>query len=242
MELTIIGEWGGFPPAGGATSGFLIKEDNFTLLLECGSGVVSAVQKVCDLGEIDAVLFSHYHFDHYCDLGALLYGRLVKTQLGKINSALPVYAPEDPRLDEFRLKPYAECYGYSEMDKLHIGPFGLSFIKNNHPVDCFAIKIESGNKKIVFTADTAYYNELAEFAANADILISECSFYADMDGSGPGHMNSLDAGTLAQKAAVKELILTHLPHFGEHEILIKQAAEKYLGKITLARQFLKLAI
>ncbi|MBQ4347838.1 MAG: MBL fold metallo-hydrolase, partial [Firmicutes bacterium] len=69
-----------------------------------------------------------------------------------------------------------------------------------------------------------------------------CSFYADMDGSGPGHMNSHDAGTLAQKAAVKELILTHLPHFGEHEILIKQAAEKYLGKITLARQFLKLAI
>lgn len=54
MKITIIGHWGGFPKANEATSGYLIEHDNYKLLLECGSGVVSSLQKITDIKNIDA--------------------------------------------------------------------------------------------------------------------------------------------------------------------------------------------
>ena len=47
-------------------------------------------------------------------------------------------------------------------------------------------------------------------------------------------MTSTEAGTLASKASVKQLMLTHLPHYGEHQQLVEEAAARYGGTLTLA--------
>jgi ribonuclease BN (tRNA processing enzyme) len=67
------------------------------------------------------------------------------------------------------------------------------------------------------------------------LYVSECNFYADQNGKAAGHMNSIDAGTIAKEAGVGELLLTHLPHFGNHEDLVQQAQEVFPGKVDLAR-------
>jgi len=41
MQLALLGCYGPYPPAGGACSGYLVSEDGYNLLLDCGNGVMS---------------------------------------------------------------------------------------------------------------------------------------------------------------------------------------------------------
>lgn len=240
MKVTVIGHWGGFPKVGEATSGYLIEHDNYKLLLECGSGVVSSLQKVVDLGKLDAVLITHYHYDHCCDIGPLQYARQIKTQLGEINNPLPIYAPNGDFFNLLKWEDYTYGESFNEDSNLNLGPFEISFIKNNHPIEAYSVKIKCDNKIFSFTSDTSYFDELTSFFNESDLLIAECSFYAHMDGTKAGHLNSAQAGELAKKANVNKLILTHLPHFGNHEDLIAQAKQYYNGEIILASYLMEL--
>lgn len=240
MKVTVIGHWGGFPKVGEATSGYLIEHDNYKLLLECGSGVVSSLQKVVDLGKLDAVLITHYHYDHCCDIGPLQYARQIKTQLGEINNPLPIYAPNGDFFNLLKWEDYTYGESFNEDSNLNLGPFEISFIKNNHPIEAYSVKIKCDNKIFSFTSDTSYFDELTSFFNESDLLIAECSFYAHMDGTKAGHLNSAQVGELAKKANVNKLILTHLPHFGNHEDLIAQAKQYYNGEIILASYLMEL--
>jgi len=234
MKITIIGPWGGFPREGEATSGYLIEHDNYKLLLECGSGVVSSLQKVTDIKYIDAALITHYHYDHCCDIGPLQYAWQIKTQLGEISAPLPIYAPEGEFFKLLKWEEYTYGVSFNEESNLVLGPFKISFIKNVHPVEAYSVKIKCADKIFSFTSDTSYFEDLAEFFSDSDLLICECSFYSDMDGTKAGHLNSSQAGILAERANVGKLVLTHLPHFGDLNDLLTQAKEHYIGKTELA--------
>lgn len=242
MKVTIIGHWGGFPKVGEATSGYLIEHNDYKLLLECGSGVLSSLQKVIDLGSLNAVLISHYHYDHCCDIGPLQYARQIKTLLGEINNPLPIYAPQGEFFNLLKWEDYTYGESFNEESTLNIGPFEISFIKNNHPVEAYSIKIKCDNKVLAFTSDTSYFDGLNHFFMDSDLLIAECSFYAHMDGTKVGHLNSAQAGMLAEKANVKKLLLTHLPHFGNINELIEQSRQNYNGEIALASYLMELNI
>ena len=51
-----------------ACSGYLIEEDGFHLLLDCGNGVFSKLRRFIDYVDVDAVVISHLHADHFLDL------------------------------------------------------------------------------------------------------------------------------------------------------------------------------
>lgn len=242
MKVTIIGHWGGFPKVGEATSGYLIEHDDYKLLLECGSGVLSSLQKVIDLGRLDAVLVTHYHYDHCCDIGPLQYARQIKTLLGEINTPLPIYAPDGEFFKLLKWEDYTYGESFNEDSVLKLGPFEISFIRNVHPVEAYSVKIKCDNKLLGFTSDTSYFDNLTDFFKDTEVLIAECSFYAHMDGTKAGHLNSAQAGILAKKSNVNKLVLTHLPHFGNLNDLIEQSRQNYNGEIVLASYLMEINI
>src|SRR6202035_427971 len=65
VRLTIVGRSPSWPDAGGACSGYLIEERGYRLLLDCGPGVFAKLRQVIDYLELDAVLISHMHGDHF---------------------------------------------------------------------------------------------------------------------------------------------------------------------------------
>ncbi|MBS2968275.1 MBL fold metallo-hydrolase [Metabacillus sp. KIGAM252] len=236
MKLTIIGHWGGFPGPGEASSGYLLQKNGFNLLIDCGSAVLSQLQFYMPLKELDAVLISHYHHDHVADIGPLQYGRLVAGFLEEDIPVLPIYGHNGDKEGFSRLTYKHTTLGnaYNPDETLEIGPFQISFLKTNHPVECYAFRITDGESVIVYTADSSFKEEFIPFAEGADLLISECNFYAGQDGKSAGHMNSLDAAAIARDAGVKQCILTHLPHFGNHEELLAEAKTLYKGSLSLA--------
>jgi ribonuclease BN (tRNA processing enzyme) len=239
MKLTIIGFWGGYPNKNGASSGYILEHEGFNLLIDCGSGILAKIQNIIQPEELDAVLISHYHTDHIADIGVLQHARLIQGFLGKSFPALPIYGHSFDKAEFAKLtyKEITKGIAYSPDDVLTVGPFQVSFLKTDHPVPCFAMRIEANGKSMVYTADSSFKEEFIEFSKGADLLLCECNFYKHQNGKSAGHMNSVDAGRLAASAGVKQLILTHLPHYGDLSKLISEASTEYTGIIKLAEEF-----
>ncbi|MDQ0268837.1 MBL fold metallo-hydrolase [Cytobacillus purgationiresistens] len=236
MNFTVIGSCGGYPKANEASAGYLLEHKGFYLLIDCGSAVLSKMQSFFQPEDLDAVIISHYHPDHIADIGVLQHARLIQGFLGMKRDCLPVYghALDEQEFAKLTYKEITKGIPYESEMPINIGPFTITFLRTDHPVPCFAMRIEADGHAIVYTADTSFKEELVTFSKEANLLVSECNFYSHQEGKGAGHMNSHDNGKLANSANVKHLLLTHLPHYGTIDKLKDEASAYYKGPISLA--------
>lgn len=234
MKVTVLGYYGGYPANGIGTSSYLIEADGFHLLMDCGSGALLSLEKVLDPLQLDAVILSHYHHDHVADVGVLqYYWQLHETRPNL--STLPIYGPTaDPLMFGSLTWPHAsQGHGYGPQDTLHIGPLVVTFLPMKHPVPAFGMRItdEQTGEVLVFTADTAYIPELAPFAHQADLLMTDTNFYDGKTGT-KWHMTASESGRVAADAKVGQLLLTHLPQTGDLTTL-QQEAQTAAGDIPV---------
>ncbi|NQX58164.1 MBL fold metallo-hydrolase [Paenibacillus qinlingensis] len=236
MKITVIGRWGAYPKRGEATAGFLVEVGNHKILLDCGSGVLSVLQNGIELHELTTVFISHNHFDHMADLGALQYACLIDMDLKQRETPLPLFIAKDAK-DEWTI-PVLNGTIEHEINQDTVvsleNGLTLTFFQTDHDVYCLGVKLSYEGKSLVYTADTRYDESLVPYLKDADLLITEASFYANFDAARYGHMTSTEAGLLASKAGVKKLLLTHLPHFGDIQLLKEEAALMFQGEVILA--------
>ncbi|MFP4201273.1 MAG: MBL fold metallo-hydrolase [Clostridia bacterium] len=223
MELTVLGCYSPFPRAGGACPGYLIREEDDYLLLECGSGTLSRLAEFIPITKIDNVIISHLHGDHCSDLAILKYAadydvradaRAARSdttpQSEPPGQGITVYSPPQPE-EEFRRIAYKEALFSRPLlpeDTLTLGPFELSFAETDHPIPCLAMRIRGASATLAYTADTAPSKDVEELARGADLLLAEASLPEGCEGF-RGHMTASDAGRMAKGADVARLLLTH---------------------------------
>lgn len=236
MNITPIGIWGGYPNKNEATCAYLVEQDGFRCLLDCGSGVIAAVQNYTELKDIDAVIISHYHPDHVADVGVLQHAAMVGMQLKEWDVPLPIYAHDQDAAGFAALsyKGVTEGRAIQAQDTLELGPFQVTFCETDHPAYCLAMRFTDGKSTAVFTADTAWRDELVAFSQNADLLVSEANLYEKYLGIIQGHMSGSQAGQLATQAAAKQLLLTHLPQYGNLSEILVEAKKTYSGDVAFA--------
>ncbi|HEV2369108.1 MAG TPA: MBL fold metallo-hydrolase, partial [Acidimicrobiales bacterium] len=68
LRLTVLGCSGSYPGPGQACSGYLVRHGATTVWLDAGSGTLANLQLHVALGEIDAIVLSHEHPDHWSDV------------------------------------------------------------------------------------------------------------------------------------------------------------------------------
>jgi ribonuclease BN (tRNA processing enzyme) len=243
LSITVIGHWGAYPGLGEATSCYLLRSEGVSILLDCGSGALSQLQDIIPLNEIEAVVLSHYHADHIADLGCIQYAARIDMNLGRRKAPLRVFGHEEsPGFAKLGYLDFAVGASYRSESNLIIGPFCFSFTATVHPDLNYAMRIECGGKSLVYTGDTGQSTSLVDFARKTDLLICEASLYNENQGKIPGHMSAGEAGNLAKEANAGMLVVTHLPHYGEHERLKDQALSAFGGQTLLARRMLTLEL
>ena len=82
MKLTVLGNNGPYPAAGSACSGYLLQSGAANILIDCGNGVLSNIQKIISLDELDAVILTHLHSDHISDMYVLKYAIQLRRKRG----------------------------------------------------------------------------------------------------------------------------------------------------------------
>ncbi|MGH2944578.1 MAG: MBL fold metallo-hydrolase, partial [Solirubrobacteraceae bacterium] len=68
MRITVLGKSPAWQDADGACSGYLVEDDGTCLLVDCGSGVFSKLRCFRDYVDVDAIVITHMHADHFLDL------------------------------------------------------------------------------------------------------------------------------------------------------------------------------
>ncbi|OMF69969.1 MBL fold metallo-hydrolase [Paenibacillus glucanolyticus] len=235
MNVKILGYWGGYPAAGGATAGYLVTTDEGQILLDCGSGVMSKLPSETGVEALSGVILSHLHHDHIADLGVLQYAAAGAIRNGRMSHKLKLYAPDNPvELLSGLRGEHTEVITIDPSTKIRLAGAEIEFVQVQHTITCYAVKITYKGKVLVYSGDTSYCDSLIELARDADIFLCEATICeGSVHTTGQGHMDALQAGMIAGQANVKQLVLVHLPGDGNLELMRHEASRSYGGLVDI---------
>jgi ribonuclease BN (tRNA processing enzyme) len=244
MKLTVLGCSGSVPGPDSPASGYLVEAEGYRLVLDMGHGAFGALQRYVDPTDVDAIVITHLHADHFVDLTAwivaLRYGgegyRLSGTEgriplIGPAGTRDRLEAAYDPLTRKLALH---ELFGFSTPKTCEMGPFALSFATVNHPTPCTAVRLTYGDRSLVYSGDTGESEALVKLADGADVLLCEASFGPDEEYVPDLHLTGRQAGEHADRAGVERLIVTHVPPWGSREVALAEASEEFHGPAELA--------
>lgn len=235
MDIKILGYWGGYPSAGGATAGYLIHTGEGQILLDCGSGVMSRLVQYTSVDKLDGVILSHLHYDHMADIGILQYAAVSAIRNGRMKKKLTLFAPDEPaNILNTLYGDHSDIHRIDSNRKIHLAGAEIEFVSVSHTVPCYAVKVTYQGKVLVYSGDTSYCDALVELARDADIFLCEATICeGSVHTTGAGHMSASQAGMIADQAKVKRLVLVHLPGDGNLEFMRQSASETFSGPVEL---------
>lgn len=220
MFLTMLGVNGPYPSAGGACSSYLVTSDSgkTNVVLDLGSGSLGRLMsEIGDLHKLDALIFSHLHYDHMSDALPLMYA-LDFTDI----VSLKTICPDTPAMNRKLLAGKLDCYPPRD---LTVGEMKIEFIPVKHPVETYAVKIICDGATLVYTADTNECDLLHLFASGCDTLLADCGLSDEDYTKSKPHLSPKTCGELAMECKAKNLILTHLSPRYEPEALLDACLE-----------------
>ncbi|MBM2826223.1 MAG: beta-lactamase domain protein [Dehalococcoidia bacterium] len=248
MKLTALGTSAAYPGAGGACSGWLVEEGSTRLLVDCGTGVLSSLQRHIPIPAITAILITHIHADHFLDLIPLRYA--LKYGLPPEERSSPIlYLPPgshsilkgmfshlDPAPNTFFSDAF-QVREYKPRDTFAIGDLTVETAPVVHYIPSHAVAVY-GSGKAVFSSDTGPCEALVELAKGADIMVCEATYLSEDEDFGDlrGHLTAKEAGEIARRAGVKRLIITHLWPRRDRQQVLAIARESFGGDVELAEE------
>ncbi|HVF20614.1 MAG TPA: MBL fold metallo-hydrolase [Mycobacteriales bacterium] len=242
MDLHVLGCAGTFPSADSACSGYLVRHEGFSLLIDVGNGSTGALQRFGGILDVDAVLVSHLHADHCVDLAAYSYARRFHPARPGL---LPVYGPkgtQDRLVQIFDTPPrdgLSEVYDFHTVTpgRFELGPFQLDLALANHPVETHAVRVTAGGRTLAYSADTGQSDDVIDLARESDLFLCEATWLegAEYPDYPPDvHLLARQTGEHATKADVGKLLLIHTISYQDDAQVLAQAGETFGGPMGLA--------
>lgn len=250
-RLYIAGSSSAVPRPGRANSGYLLRSGGRAIAIDIGSGAFARMREVLEPSELDAIVISHMHADHFFDLIPLRYA--LRYEMPR-ETPLPVYLPPGGiRVVETVARPLKESGDfydgvldlreYDPRGALDAGACTLNFARTVHYIPAFAMRAEMDGAVLGFSADTAPCEAVADLVRDVDVFLCEAALGAAGTENGRrGHLNAEEAGRLASQANAAHLVLTHYGASANAVDLRDAAARAYTGPITVADDGLEIAL
>lgn len=244
-RLVLLGTKGGpsIRQGGPWPTSSLLVANGHPYVIDCGLGVTRGlVEAGIALKDIRVILITHLHSDHVLEMGPLIH----TAWTNGLNHKVTVHAPLGARAvwdhflrslafdietriaDEGRppLESLVDVIEYPDGPAFADERVTVTALRVPHPPvrECFALRFDLAAASVVFSADTAYFPPLADFARGADILVHEALFGPGVDrlvakvGNGArlkqhlldSHTLAEDVGRIGAQAGVGRLVLNHL--------------------------------
>ena len=219
-RVIFLGTGDAFSPEGRCQAGYVIESPGSSLLLDCGSTIlVSLHGHTIPAEPIDAIFLSHYHGDHIAGLPFLF---LHFINMEPRNRPLKIIGP--PGVEDRVIAIFRAMYTDTAAEPL---PFKIEFIEvqpqkqlrfkdigiTPFPVPhqssspSFGCEIEAGGRKIVYSGDTGWTEDLITHTQNADLFICECSYFNTRI---ENHMDYLRIKDHLGRFGAKRIVLSHI--------------------------------
>jgi ribonuclease BN (tRNA processing enzyme) len=256
MQLVVLGSGTSVFHPRRASAGFWLQTETGSILLDCGADAPHRMAaENLDWMNLDAIWISHLHLDHCGGLAPFLFGLRHAPGIEQRTKPLKIFACEGV---EKLLRAIDESHNYKlfqqqfpiELQEFSAGE-GTTFniipalkaetFPTPHRRESLAIRLTDENgKTVVYTSDTGYSEDVAQFSRGADLLILESSFYRDKPIA--THLELAEAMRIAQIAEPRTLVLTHLYPEWDAVDLEAEAKQLWSGQTIAARDGLRLEV
>ena len=220
VSLCCIGTGDAFGSGGRLNSCFHLAAAGEQILLDCGCSSLIGMQR-CGIipAEIDTVVVSHLHGDHF---GGIPYLLLEGKYASRRTRPLTLIGP--PGLQQ-RVEVAAEALYPGLLSKKFNFPIEYLLLDPKKPlqinsaqIECFQVKhgksqhvyglrVEISGKIISYTGDTEWTANLVPLAQGSDLFIAECFSY---DQPVPSHLDYLTLLRKKNQLGCQKMVLTHM--------------------------------
>jgi ribonuclease BN (tRNA processing enzyme) len=219
VRVRFLGSGDAFGSGGRFQTCILIESGGVHGLVDCGASSLIALKRAgVDPNDIDTILVSHLHGDHFGGIPFLIldgqFSRRSRRLLvagppglgERVTQAMEVFFPGSSRA---RRKFETDLLEFADGAPTTVGSFRVTPFEVIHACGAppYALRIELDGRTIVYSGDTEWTDRLIPAAAGADLFIVEAYFYDK-----PVRFH-LDYATLAHRRAqlgCKRLIVTHM--------------------------------
>jgi ribonuclease BN (tRNA processing enzyme) len=257
LRITVLGKSPSWQDAGGACSGYLIETDETKVLLDCGNGVFGKLRQHADYTELDGVILSHLHADHFLDLVPYSYALIysprqqpvpVHTWEGTDEPARPRMVAPPGAIETFRrvvgawgnddlIESAFHIEEYARGDEVKIGDICATFHPVPHFVETFAVRITAeGSGDLVYSADTRPGEEIVAAAKDADLLFIEGTLPRPERTGLRGHLTPEEAGRHAREAGAKRVVITHISDELGNDWALEEGEKGFGAPVEIARE------
>jgi len=258
LKITVLGKSPSWQDAGGACSGYLVEAEDACVLLDCGNGVFSKLRSLRDYVEVDAVVISHLHADHFLDLVPFAYAltyaprqqpvpvdrwpgtdtparpRLIAPPGARetFRRVVGAWGPEELIENAFRL-----CE-YDPDGEVDVGGLRISFCPVPHftPTQAVELRALADGRRFTFGADSGPTDELVGFARDTDLLMVEATLPRPEREGPRGHLTPAEAGEHGRRAGARELVLTHISDELDHTWAREEAERTFGASVRVAAE------
>ncbi len=253
-RIIILGSGTCVPSLSRSPCSFLLQTGGRHLLFDCGPGVMRRLLETgVTIFDISHIFLSHFHPDHTGELASLLFALKYPAPTNQ-TQPLTVVAGNGFKAFFERLKGVygdwivlpPDRFNVVELDTHQADSrafegFTVTSMPVAHGPESIAYRIvDADGKAVVYSGDTDVCDGLTAIAADADLMICESAFPDSQKVD--GHLTPSLAGKIAQKARVKQLILTHFYPACESTDVEKQCRSTYNGKVLAAQDLMTVTL
>lgn len=263
MRITVLGKSPAWQDVDGACSGYLVRHGDKTVLLDCGNGVFGKLRQYHDYIDVDAIVISHLHADHFFDLIpyalALIHAPRqqpvpVDRWPGTDSPARPALHCPPGSITVFRkvaalwglqslVDDAFEIHEYRADSKVTIGGLDIEFCRVPHYIETYAVALaDPENRRITYGADCCPNDALVEFGRGSELFIAEATLPRPERTGDRGHLTPEEAGQHARAAGADRLLVTHFSDELDPDWVYREAADSFSGPCSLAAQGLTIEI
>jgi ribonuclease BN (tRNA processing enzyme) len=242
VQITVLGKSPSWQDAGGACSGYLVQAQGYTLVLDCGTGVFAKLRGAIDYFDVDAVLITHLHADHFFDLVPFSYALIHSPRRRQPGGPPALHAPPGAR-DTLRatIGAWGEAQlietafalrEYEPETGLELGPLRARFCEVPHFTRTFAVELAGAEGRFTFSADCGPNDALVSVARDTDLLLLEATLLEPA----PGHLSAREAGQHARRAGARRVVLTHYSDEVDSARVRADGSDGFGAPVELARE------
>jgi ribonuclease BN (tRNA processing enzyme) len=235
LTVTVLGCSGSYPAPDVPCSGFLVQSDATSIVLDMGHGTFAELQRHLDVADLDAVVLTHAHPDHWVDLTGLRI--LTHYQLGRDH--VPVWGTDDTRHMVATVASGVEpAFAWNRLGpepEFGIGDLALRINRTDHYVETYAVRVTAPDgASMVYSADTGPGWSVEDLGREVDLALIEASYATDEERGEVLHLAAAQAGAMAKAAGARRLVLTHLVPGADPEAHARLAEGAYGGPVVVA--------
>jgi ribonuclease BN (tRNA processing enzyme) len=220
MRLTIVGSGDAFGSGGRFNTCFQVETAKAKVLIDCGaSSLVALRARGLDPNQLDGIVLSHLHGDHFGGLPFLL---LDAQYLSRRGRPLVIAGPPGTRA---RLDAALEVFFPASAATQWRFSWEVIEIEPGHPRDILghrvltaevahpsgapstAIRFSDGGTTLAYSGDTEWTDALLPIADAAELFIVECSGYA---GRLPYHLTWEVLAPRLSDLRARQIMITHM--------------------------------